>query len=112
LRDFLYIKNAVDMTLFFLENPEVNGIFNIGAGQARSWLDLASAVFAAMGKTPNIEFIPMPEKLRDKYQYFTQADISKLRQAGYHKGITNLESAVADYVQNYLMRDEYLGAES
>ena len=109
LRDFLYIKNAVDMTLFFLENPEVNGIFNIGAGQARSWLDLANAVFAAMERTPNIEFIPMPEKLRDKYQYFTQADISKLRQAGYHKGITNLESAVADYVQNYLMKDEYLG---
>lgn len=109
LRDFLYIKDAVDMTLFFLENPEVNGIFNIGTGQARSWLDLANAVFAAMGKTPNIEFIPMPEKLRDKYQYFTQADISKLRHAGYRKTTTDLESAVADYVQKYLMKDEYLG---
>jgi ADP-L-glycero-D-manno-heptose 6-epimerase len=109
LRDFLYIKDAVDMTLFFLENPDVNGIFNIGTGQARSWLDLANAVFAAMGKTPNIEFIPMPEKLRDKYQYFTQADISKLRHAGYRKTTTALESAVTDYVQNYLMKDEYLG---
>jgi ADP-L-glycero-D-manno-heptose 6-epimerase len=109
LRDFLYIKDAVDMTLFFLENPEVNGIFNIGTGQARSWLDLANAVFAAMGKTSNIEFIPMPEKLRDKYQYFTQADISKLRHAGYRKTTTDLESAVADYVQKYLMKDEYLG---
>jgi ADP-L-glycero-D-manno-heptose 6-epimerase len=111
LRDFLYIKDAVDMTLFFLENPETNGIFNIGTGQARSWLDLANAVFAAMSKAPNIEFIPMPEKLRDKYQYFTQADISKFRQAGYRKNTIDLESAVADYVQNYLMKDEYLGAE-
>jgi ADP-L-glycero-D-manno-heptose 6-epimerase len=110
LRDFLYIRDAVDMTLFFLENPNVNGIFNVGTGQARSWLDLANAVFAAMGKTPNIEFIPMPEKLRDKYQYFTQADVSKLRHVGYHKNPTDLESAVADYVQNYLMKDEYLGA--
>ena len=111
LRDFLYIKDAVDMTLFFLENPDTNGIFNVGTGQTRSWLDLANAVFTAMGKTPNIEFIPMPEKLRDKYQYFTQADISKLRHAGYRKNTTDLESAVADYVQNYLMKDEYLGAE-
>jgi ADP-L-glycero-D-manno-heptose 6-epimerase len=111
LRDFLYIKDAVDMTLFFLENPDTNGIFNIGTGQARSWLDLANAVFAAMDKTPNIEFISMPEKLRDKYQYFTQADISKLRHAGYRKNTTDLESAVTDYVQNYLMKDEYLGAE-
>ncbi len=111
LRDFIYVKDAVDMTLFFLENPEVNGLFNIGTGQARSWVDLASAVFEAMGKQPNIEFIPMPEKLRDKYQYFTQADISKLREAGCRTNITELESAVADYVQNYLMKDEYLGAE-
>jgi ADP-L-glycero-D-manno-heptose 6-epimerase len=111
LRDFLYIKDAVDMTLSFLENPEINGVFNIGTGKARSWLDLANAVFAAMNKTPRIEFIPMPEKLRDKYQYFTQADISKLRAAGYLKNTTDLESAVADYVQNYLMKGEYLGAE-
>jgi ADP-L-glycero-D-manno-heptose 6-epimerase len=111
LRDFLYIKDAVDMTLSFLDNPEVNGIFNIGTGKARSWLDLAGAVFAAMNKPPRIEFIPMPETLRDKYQYFTQADITKLREAGYRKNPTDLESAVTDYVQNYLMKDEYLGAE-
>jgi ADP-L-glycero-D-manno-heptose 6-epimerase len=111
LRDFLYIKDAVDMTLSFLENSEINGIFNIGTGKARSWLDLAGAVFAAMNKTPRIEFIPMPEKLRDKYQYFTQADISKLRDTGYRKNTTDLELAVTDYVQNYLMKGEYLGAE-
>lgn len=109
LRDFLYIKDAVDMTLFFLENSEINGLFNIGTGKARSWLDLANAVFNAMDKQPNIEFIPMPETLRDKYQYFTQADISKLRHAGYHKNTIDLESAVTDYVQNYLTKDEYLG---
>jgi ADP-L-glycero-D-manno-heptose 6-epimerase len=111
LRDFLYIKDAVDMTLSFLDNPEINGVFNIGTGKARSWLDLANAVFTAMNKTPRIEFIPMPETLRDKYQYFTQADISKLRDAGYHKNTTDLESAVTDYVQNYLMKNEYLGVE-
>jgi ADP-L-glycero-D-manno-heptose 6-epimerase len=111
LRDFLYIKDAVDMTLFFLENSEINGLFNIGTGKARSWLDLANIVFDAMDKTPDIEFIPMPEHLRDKYQYFTQADISKLRHAGCHKNTIDLESAVTDYVQNYLMKDEYLGTD-
>jgi ADP-L-glycero-D-manno-heptose 6-epimerase len=111
LRDFLYIKDAVDMTLSFLENPEMNGLFNIGTGKARSWLDLANAVFTAMNKTPHIEFIPMPEILRDKYQYYTQADISKLSDAGYRKNATDLETAVTDYVQNYLMKDEYLGIE-
>jgi len=111
LRDFLYIKDAVDMTLFFLENSEINGIFNIGTGKARAWLDLANAVFAAMDKEPNIEFIPMPENLPDKYQYFTQADISKLRAAGYRKNPMDLELAVTDYVQNYLMKGEYLGLE-
>jgi ADP-L-glycero-D-manno-heptose 6-epimerase len=111
LRDFLYIKDAVDMTLSFLDNPDINGIFNIGTGKARSWLDLTNAVFAAMNKTPRIEFIPMPDTLRDKYQYFTQADITKLRDAGYRKNTTDLEAAVTDYVQNYLMKNEYLGPE-
>jgi len=111
LRDFIYIKDAVEMTLFFLENPEINGLFNIGTRKARSWLDLANAVFAAMDKKPNIEFIPMPETLRDKYQYFTQADITKIRSAGYHTNTIELEDAVADFVRNYLMKGEYLGGE-
>ncbi|HOK96594.1 MAG: ADP-glyceromanno-heptose 6-epimerase [Phycisphaerae bacterium] len=110
LRDFIYIKDAVDMTLFFLEHPDTAGIFNIGTGKARNWNDLATAVFNAMGRPVSIEYIPMPEMLRDKYQYFTQADISKLRNAGYDNDTTPLEEAVSDYVKNYLMKGEYLGA--
>jgi ADP-L-glycero-D-manno-heptose 6-epimerase len=100
-RDFLYIKDAVDMTLFFFDNPKTAGIYNLGAGVARTWNDLAKAVFAAMDKKPNIEYIDMPDSVRNQYQYFTEADISKLRSAGYKKPITPLESAVKDYVQNY-----------
>jgi ADP-L-glycero-D-manno-heptose 6-epimerase len=102
MRDFLYIKDAVDMTLFFYDNPQISGIFNIGAGKARTWNDLVKAVFAAMGKSPNIEYIDMPDSIRNQYQYFTEADISKLRKAGYNKKPTSLENAVTDYVQNYL----------
>ena len=109
LRDFIYVKDAVEMTLFFLDNPDLGGLYNIGAGNARSWNDLAGAVFAAMGREPAIDYIDMPESLRDKYQYFTQADISKLRDAGCAASITPLEDAVKDYVQNYIMKDDYLG---
>jgi len=105
MRDFLYVKDAVDMTLFFLDNPRLSGLFNIGAGQTRTWNDLAAAVFAAMGKTPKIEYIDMPDSIRNQYQYFTEADISKLRQAGYNKEITSLEDAIKDYVHNYLQKD-------
>ncbi len=108
LRDFIYIKDAVNMTLFFYDNPDVNGIYNIGTGNARSWNDLAKAVFAAMGKEPIIEYIDMPEHLKGKYQYFTQADISKIKYAGYENPITTMEDAVKDYVQNYLAKGEYL----
>lgn len=110
-RDFLYIKDAIDMTLFFLDNRKIAGIFNIGTGQARTWNDLAKATFAAMNKEPNIEYIPMPANLRDRYQYFTQADIAKLRTAGYKKEPTSLEDAIKDYVQNHLQKDEYLSGE-
>ena len=109
-RDFLYIKDVVDMTLFFLDNQKVLRHFQYRRGQARTWLDLANALFAAMGVKPNIEFIDMPRQIRDKYQYFTQADITKLRKAGCDKQITPLENAVADYVQNYLQTDGYLSA--
>jgi ADP-L-glycero-D-manno-heptose 6-epimerase len=109
VRDFIYIKDAVAMTLFFYDNPDIGGLFNIGTGKARSWNDLAGAVFAAMGKEPAIDFIDMPDTLRDKYQYFTQADISKLRAAGYTAPTISLEDSVKDYVQQYLMKDEYLG---
>ncbi|MHC4856107.1 MAG: ADP-glyceromanno-heptose 6-epimerase [Planctomycetota bacterium] len=109
LRDFIYIKDAVDMTLFFLENQDISGIFNVGTGNARNWNDLAKATFAAMEIGPNIEYIDMPDILRDKYQYFTQATMDKLRAVGYSKDTTTLEDAVTDYVRNYLMKDAYLG---
>ncbi len=108
LRDFIYIKDVVDMTLFFLDNPRIRGLFNIGTGNARSWNDLAKAVFAAMGETINIEYIDMPQSIRNQYQYFTCADITKLRNAGYKKQTTPLEDAIKDYVQNYLQKDGYL----
>jgi len=107
-RDFLYIKDAVQMTLFFLDNPKISGIFNIGAGKARTWNDMVKAVFAAMGKKPNIKYIKMPEQLRNQYQYFTEADITKLREAGYEKRITPLENAIEDYVKNYLLKRSHL----
>ncbi|MDQ7032099.1 MAG: ADP-glyceromanno-heptose 6-epimerase [Desulfonauticus sp.] len=101
-RDFVYIKDCLKVMSWFLENPEVNGIFNVGTGQARSWNDLARAVFTAMGKPVNIEYIEMPETLKNKYQYFTQAKMQKLFNAGYPHKFLSLEEAVKDYVQNYL----------
>ncbi len=103
-RDFLYVKDAVEMTLHFLEKaPRAGGLYNLGSGEANTWLTLAHAIFAAMGRPPQIDFIPMPEILRDKYQYFTQADISKLRATGYDRPMTPLPAAVLDYVRNYLI---------
>jgi len=108
VRDFLYVKDAVGMTLFFLDNAKLSGLFNIGAGRARTWNDLVKAVFAAMDKKPNIEYIEMPDSIRNQYQYFTQADITKLKQAGYKEELTSLEDGVKDYVQNYLQKSKYL----
>ncbi len=108
LRDFIYVKDAVDMTLFFLDNPKAGGLFNIGTGKARTWNDLVKAVFEAMGKKSNIEYIDMPDSIRNQYQYFTQADITKLHNAGCENQTTSLEDAIKDYVQNYLQKEEYL----
>lgn len=105
-RDFVYVKDVVEVVMFFLDHLHINGIFNVGCGRARSWNDLARSLFAAVGKTPDIEYIEMPEILRGKYQYFTQAEISKLRNAGYDKPFTLLEDAVKDYVQ-YLCKHLY-----
>jgi len=109
LRDFIYVKDAVDMTLFFMDRPQAAGLFNIGTAKARTWNDMVKAVFAAMGKTAKIEYIDMPENLRSQYQYFTQADITKLRNAGYKEQLTELEDSITDYVQNFLMKGRYLG---
>jgi ADP-L-glycero-D-manno-heptose 6-epimerase len=99
MRDFVYVKDAVAVTLYFLEHREKSGLFNCGTGQARSWKDLMNAVFVAMKVKPDIEFVEMPEILRGKYQYFTQADVAKLRGAGYTAPFMSLEDAVLDYVK-------------
>jgi len=104
-RDFLYVADAVAVTLWLYDHPEVNGLFNCGTGQARTWLDLAHALFAAMGREPNITFIDMPESIRDKYQYHTQAEMEKLRIAGYTAPFLTVEEGVGRYVREYLMRE-------
>jgi ADP-L-glycero-D-manno-heptose 6-epimerase len=111
-RDFLYVKDAVEMTLHFAEHPKgrtAGGLFNLGSGEANTWLTLTRAIFAALGREPKIEFIDMPEVLRGKYQYFTQADIAKLRATGYTRAMTPLTEAVRDYVQGYLAPGKKLG---
>lgn len=130
LRDFIYVKDAIDMTLFIFENEQANGIFNIGTGKARSFNELVKAVFESMDKevypvrdrSPSgdrtevpeallisngarIEYIDMPDSIKDKYQYFTQADMAKLIKAGYKGKIRSLQESVSDYVKNYLLKD-------
>jgi ADP-L-glycero-D-manno-heptose 6-epimerase len=109
MRDFVYIKDAVDMTLFFMQNPNKNGLFNVGSGKARTWNDLVSATFSAMDKPVNIEYIDLPDHLADKYQYFTEAMLNKIKTAGYSKNLFSLEGGVEDYVKTYLLEREYLG---
>ena len=108
-RDFIYIKDAVDMTLFFLDNKNKNGLFNIGSGKARTWNDLVAAIFNSMNKPVNIEYIELPEYLAEKYQYFTEANLEKLKKAGCSKLKFTLEEGVADYVKNYMLKNKYLG---
>ena len=108
-RDFLYVKDAAAMTLHLAATTEANGLFNLGSGEAHSWNELAGAIFAAMGREPRIEYVEMPGALRDKYQYFTRADISKLRAAGFAEALTPLNEAVCDYVTRYLAPDRRLG---
>ena len=112
MRDFLYVKDAVEMTLHFATRASAaGGLYNLGSGEANTWLTLTRAIFGALGREPDIEFIDMPEVLRGKYQYFTQADIGKLRATGYDRPMTPLPEAVRDYVQNYLMSGKKLGGE-
>ncbi len=105
LRDFIYVKDVVQVIGFFLEHPDKNGLFNVGTGKARTFLDLVKATFSAMDLPPKIEFFDMPLELRDRYQYFTEARMEKLRAAGYQKPFYTLEEGITDYVQNYLMKD-------
>jgi ADP-L-glycero-D-manno-heptose 6-epimerase len=103
-RDFVYVADAVAVTLYFYDHPEISGLFNCGTGEARTWVDLANALFAAIGRKPNIVFIDMPESIRDKYQYYTQAEMSKLHRAGYAKPFTSIEEGVRKYVTEYLSK--------
>jgi ADP-L-glycero-D-manno-heptose 6-epimerase len=112
MRDFLYVKDAVEMTLHFASHPQgerAGGLHNLGSGQANTWLTLTQAIFTALDRPARIDFVDMPEVLRGKYQYFTQADIAKLRATGYAREMTSLESAVRDYVQGYLVPGKKLG---
>jgi ADP-L-glycero-D-manno-heptose 6-epimerase len=110
-RDFLYIKDAVAATVFLAEHADGGGLFNVGSGEANTWLNLAHALFAGLGQKPAIDFIEMPDVLREKYQYFTCADITKLRQAGFVQPMTPLADAVAEYVRYYLLPGKHLGDE-
>jgi ADP-L-glycero-D-manno-heptose 6-epimerase len=110
LRDFVYVKDCIDVMWWLFKNPDVNGIFNLGTGKARTWNDLINAVFSAMKKTTNIEYIEMPEALRNQYQYFTEAKMDKLKAAGCPVKFSSLEDSVRDYVVSYLQKsDPYLG---
>ena len=108
-RDFLYVKDAVDATIFLAERPDAKGLFNIGSGDPHTWVELVSGVFRAMDREPEIEFIEMPEQLRGQYQYFTCAELGKLRATGYERPWTELGEAVGDYVRRYLMLGRHLG---
>jgi ADP-L-glycero-D-manno-heptose 6-epimerase len=109
MRDFIYVKDAVNMTLYFLEHPDKNGLFNIGSGKARTWSDLVTALFNAMNKPVNVEYIDLPDHLADKYQYFTEANTDKLKKAGYNAPVSSLEEGINDYVKNYLLGKQFLG---
>jgi len=106
MRDFIYVKDCVRVIQWFLDHPGHSGLFNLGTGQARTFLDLAEAVFSALGRKPSIEFIDTPQEIRASYQYFTQANMNKLRNHGFAEQFTPLESGVADYVKTYLLSDD------
>ncbi|MDR2836619.1 MAG: ADP-glyceromanno-heptose 6-epimerase [Bacteroidales bacterium] len=110
LRDFIYVKDVINIMYYFMNNrnSEFNGIYNIGTGQANSFNNLASAIFKAMKMPKNIKYIDIPEDIREKYQYFTEAKIEKLRRIGYNEKIYSLEEGVSDYVNTYLKNNSYL----
>ncbi|MCG6911749.1 MAG: ADP-glyceromanno-heptose 6-epimerase [Deltaproteobacteria bacterium] len=105
-RDFVYVKDCVDVVWWLLQNPDVGGVYNVGTGVDRTWNDLAAALFSAMGKKKNVAYIEMPETLKGRYQYYTRAEMDKLGQAGCPVEFTSLEAAVLDYVQNYLEEED------
>jgi ADP-L-glycero-D-manno-heptose 6-epimerase len=109
LRDFVYVRDVVDVVEWLANRPDINGVFNLGSGRARSFKEMAEAVFAAADVAPQIDFVPMPLALRDRYQYFTEAKLERLRAAGYEGQFTSLEDGIGDYVKGYLAKpDPYL----
>ncbi len=107
-RDFIYLQDALEMIIFIHRSPDLSGIFNIGSGKSRTWNDLAAAIFDALKAKPEIAYVSMPEEIRGNYQYRTEAEMEKLRRAGYERPVTPLEEAVKDYVTNYLVPGRYL----
>ncbi|MBF8962085.1 ADP-glyceromanno-heptose 6-epimerase [Pontibacter sp. FD36] len=107
MRDFVYVKDVVEVCMFLMQHRKNSGIYNLGSGKARTFMALALNTFDAMGIEPNIDFMDTPENLRDNYQYFTEANMSKLRSIGYNREFYTLEDGVKDYVQNYLMEGKY-----
>jgi len=107
MRDFVYVRDVVEVVLWLLDNPRVEGLFNVGSGKARSFADLMRALFEAVGRNANIRYVEMPEVLKGKYQYFTEAPMARLRAAGYDRPMTALEDGVGDYVRRYLAADRY-----
>lgn len=103
MRDFIYVKDLCDVCIYLMHHRKNSGIYNLGTGEARTWNDLVSAIFMALGKEKNIEYIPVPEDIREKYQYFTEANMDKLRSIGYTNKFLSVEDAVLDYVKNYLL---------
>ena len=106
-RDFIYVKDVVDICFFLMNHRKDSGLYNVGTGKARTFYDLADLTFKAMGKESKIGFIDTPVDIRDKYQYFTEADMNKLRSIGFNQEFTSLEDGIKDYVQNYLSSGEY-----
>jgi ADP-L-glycero-D-manno-heptose 6-epimerase len=104
MRDFVYVKDVVDVCVYFMHHRKNSGIYNLGSGKARTFVDLTRAVFKAVEKPEHIEFIDTPVDIRDKYQYFTEASMDKLKSIGYSKPFHSLEEGTTDYVRNYLMK--------
>jgi ADP-L-glycero-D-manno-heptose 6-epimerase len=111
LRDFIYVKDILKVCYWLMENFQTlnlpSGLYNLGTGRARSFEDLVKAVFASLGKPAKIKYIDMPQDIRDKYQYFTEAEMQKLTGAGYHEPFYSLENGIGDYVKNYLSSNNY-----
>ena len=107
-RDFVYIKDVLNVLIYHMETRKKSGLYNLGSGKSHTFLDLANGVFKALNMVSNLNYIDMPEDIRDNYQYFTQADDLRLVESGYSKGFTPFEDAIADYVTNYLVPHKYI----